>query len=162
MGLSYHTWGWPARTIVRNFRSETFKRCRNFSMSRMASFRAMIFCIVLEGGWSRIVTFPKNLPRRPCSLSPFNNNMPAAKIIKAVGNIYDSKFLQKIDVKVVKLFVSLLCYQLNNCNTIKRAWGSIKQLVQKLISYVSRNNSGLNEDFCAWRMYNYWDLRYFS
>uniref|UniRef100_A0A7C8YZV4 Uncharacterized protein n=1 Tax=Opuntia streptacantha TaxID=393608 RepID=A0A7C8YZV4_OPUST len=65
-------------------------------MSRIAFLRAMIFWIVLEGGWSWIVIFPKDLPRRPCSLSAFNNSMPTAAIINAVGNTYDNRFLNII------------------------------------------------------------------
>lgn len=61
----------------------------------MPSFTAIIFSIVLDGGWSWIVIIPNDRPRRPCSFSPFNVSMPVANIINAVGNIYDSKFLTK-------------------------------------------------------------------
>lgn len=47
-----------------------------------------------------MVTFPKNLPSLPCSFSPFNNNIPAAKIINVDGNIYESRFLTKTNSSV--------------------------------------------------------------
>lgn len=42
-----------------------------------------------------MVTFPNDRPRRPCSFSPFSVSITAAKIINAIGNAYESKFLAK-------------------------------------------------------------------